>query len=148
MPAAVGDQGLVVSLGRDGQDAGDHLGVLGVAQRCVAEQRADRGEPDIAGPGTVAPVAFEVIQECADQRGVQVVQVQLAGLLFALPGGEREQEAPGVAGEAAMVCGLAWRWRASRSVKDACRVGASAVMAGWPGEPRGAARQGEQLGGC
>jgi hypothetical protein len=33
-----GDQGFVVAFGRDGQDPGDGLGVLGVAQRCVAEQ--------------------------------------------------------------------------------------------------------------
>ena len=31
------------------------------------------------------------------------------------------------------MCGLAWRWLISRSVKNACRVGAIAVMAGLPG---------------
>ena len=37
------------ALGRDGQDPLDDGGVLGVAQRGVAEQRVDRGEPAVAG---------------------------------------------------------------------------------------------------
>jgi hypothetical protein len=65
-----GDQCLVVALGRDGQHPGDHLGVLGVAQRRVAEQRVDRREPGVAGPWAVAPVMFKMVQELTDQRRV------------------------------------------------------------------------------
>jgi hypothetical protein len=52
----VGDQGLVCAFGGDGQDAGDEGGVLGVAQRRVAESGVDRGEPRVAGPDAVAAV--------------------------------------------------------------------------------------------
>jgi hypothetical protein len=34
----VADLGLLAALGRDGQDAGDEAGVLGVAERGVAEE--------------------------------------------------------------------------------------------------------------
>ena len=43
------DERLVEALGRDRQDALDRGGVLGVPQRGVAEQRADRGQPRVAG---------------------------------------------------------------------------------------------------
>ena len=74
----VGDEGLVVALGRDRQHPGDHRGVLGVAQRGVAEQRVDRGQPGVAGAGAVAAVVFEVVEERRDQRGVEVGEVELA----------------------------------------------------------------------
>ena len=38
------------------QHARDHGGVFGVAQRGVAEQRADRGQPQVAGAGAVGAV--------------------------------------------------------------------------------------------
>src|SRR5665811_1226834 len=40
-----------------------------------------------------------------------------------------------------MVWALTWRWRMSRSVKNACRVGASALMAGLPDALPAAFRQ-------
>ena len=47
-----------------------------------------------------------------------------------------------------MVRGLAWRWRASRSVKNACRVGAIKVMIGPPsGCLAAGSGQGEQFRG-
>ena len=49
---------------------------------------------------------------------------------------------------AVTVCGLAWRCRASRSVKNPCRSGASELMAGLPGLAEPVCRQLEQLGGC
>ena len=47
---------------------GMSCGVLGVAQRGVAEQGADRGEPGVAGAGAVVAFGFEVVQERPDQR--------------------------------------------------------------------------------
>ncbi len=60
--------GLVEAFGRDRQHALDDVGVLGVAQRGVAEQRVDRGEAGVAGPDAVAALGFEVVEERADQR--------------------------------------------------------------------------------
>jgi len=91
-----GDEGFFMLLGRDGQDAGDRLGVLGMAQGGVAEQGSDRGEAGVAGAGAVAPDVFEVVQEAADQRGVQVGDVELAGLFPGAAGGEPQEQPPGV----------------------------------------------------
>ena len=52
-------------------------GVLGVAQRGVAEQRVDRGQPGVAGADAVAALVFEVVEERADQRRVEVGEVEL-----------------------------------------------------------------------
>ena len=104
-----GDEGPVEPLGRDGQDPGDRLGVLGVAQGRVGEHGADRGQAGVAGAGAVAAVVLEVVQEAADQRGVQVGDVELAGLLPGALGGERQEQPPGVA-----VGGdVSGRWRAA-----------------------------------
>ena len=67
-----------------------------MAQGRVAEQGADRSEAGVAGAGAVAPAVFEVVQEAADQRGVQVGDVELNGLFPGVSGGERQQEPPGV----------------------------------------------------
>jgi hypothetical protein len=91
-----GDQGLVESPGRDGQHPGDRLCVLGVLQGRVAEHGVDGGEPGVAGAGAVAAVVFEVVQERADQRRVQVGEVELARLPAGAPGGEGQQQPPGV----------------------------------------------------
>ena len=45
------------------------------------------------------------------------------------------------------MCGLAWRWPISRSVKNACRVGASALMAAPPGRRRAGRRPGRAAPG-
>ena len=72
----VGDQRPVEALGRDRQDARDRGGVLGVAQRGVAEQRVDRGQAGVAGADAVAALVLEVVEERADQRRVEVVEVE------------------------------------------------------------------------
>ena len=92
-----GDDPLVGPLGRDRQHPLDERGVLGVAQGGVAEQRADRGQPHVAGPGAVAPLVLEVVQERADRGGVQVGQVELGGHLAGALVHEGEQQPQGVA---------------------------------------------------
>jgi hypothetical protein len=92
-----GDQGLVGALGGDGQDAGDEGGVLGVAQRRVAERGVDRGEPRVAGADAVAAVFLQVVQERGDGGSVHVGEVEAGRLLSGAAGGECEQHAPGVA---------------------------------------------------
>ena len=47
--------------------------------------------------GAVAALCFEVVEELADQRRVQVAEVQVGGLLAGVAGGEGEQQPPGVA---------------------------------------------------
>jgi hypothetical protein len=91
------DQFVIVALGRDGQDALDRGGVLGVAQRGVAKQRADRRQARVAGADRVAALVFEVIQERADQRRLEVVDVESAGRLDGVLRGECQQQPDRVA---------------------------------------------------
>ena len=92
----VGDQGLVVALGRDRQDPLDVGGVLGVAQRRVLEQGVDRGQPGVAGPDAVAAVVLQVVQERPDRLRVQVGDVQPGRGLARALGGEDDQHLDGV----------------------------------------------------
>jgi hypothetical protein len=70
------DDRLVSPLGRDRQDPGDVGSVLGMAQRREAEQGVDRGQPGVTAADGVAPIVFEVVQERADHRRVQVSDVE------------------------------------------------------------------------
>ena len=54
--------------------------MLGMAEGGVAEERADGREARVAGAHAVAAFLLEVVQEAADERGVEVGQVELAGL--------------------------------------------------------------------
>ena len=69
---------MVGPLGRDRQDPGDVGTVLRVAQGREAEQRMDRGQPGVTAADGVAPLALEVVEECADHRRVQVGDIQAA----------------------------------------------------------------------
>ena len=68
----------VEALNRDREDPGDRLSVLGVAQGGVAEPGTDRGKPGVAGAGAVAAVVFKMVEEVADERGIQVGDVESA----------------------------------------------------------------------
>ena len=72
----IGDQRAFVAFGPDLQDPLDRRGVFGVAQHAVAVEGADRGQARVAGPGAAAAVGFEVVQERADQRRVELGQVE------------------------------------------------------------------------
>ena len=100
------DQRFLEPLGRDREHAADRVGVFGVFERCVVEQRADCGEPGVAGADAVAAFVLEVIEERADQRRVEIVEIQLAGLLAGPLGGEREQQPERVAVGSDRVLGL------------------------------------------
>ena len=73
----VADDGPLAAPGRDGQDLADHGGVLGGPRGGVPEQRVDRGQAGVAGGAAVAPLVFQVLQERADQGGVQVGEAEL-----------------------------------------------------------------------
>ena len=51
--------------------------VLGVLERRETVERVDRAEAGVAGARSVATVAFEVGEERADQRCVEIFDVQL-----------------------------------------------------------------------
>ena len=90
----VADDGPLAPPWRDRQDLADDGGVLGCPGGGVAEQRVDRGQPGVAGGAAVAPVVFQVLQERADQRGVEVGEAELAGCLPGL-GAARSRAAAG-----------------------------------------------------
>ena len=122
------DERALVALGRDRQDALDRGGVLGVPQRGVAEQRADRGQPRVAGadrccrarargdPGTRRSAARRD-RRCRASLGA------LAGAL----GGERRAAAGACRGRRRSCARWRGFWPISRSVKNACSVGASSA---------------------
>ena len=66
-------------------------------ERGETVERVDRAEAGVAGAGTVAAVAFEVGEERADQRCVEVVDVQLERLLAGLVVREAQQQPERVA---------------------------------------------------
>jgi hypothetical protein len=70
----------VEALGRNGEHTLDYAGVLGMAKRGVAEQRADRSQSSITGAHSILPLVLEVVEEGANQWGVEVVDLQLRGL--------------------------------------------------------------------
>ena len=89
----------------------------------------NRAEPRVAGPRTVAAFVFEVAEERADQRRVQVVDVQLEWLLTSLVVREAQQQPERVAvGGDSLRAGIALGDQ--RPAKNACSTGAIAVMTG------------------
>ncbi len=75
------DESPFESLGRDGQDALDVVRVLGVLEGRVAEEAVDGSESGVACADTVLAVAFEMLQEGADERRVDVREVESRGRL-------------------------------------------------------------------
>ena len=80
----VGDGVALVALGRDRHHPRDRVGVLGMLERGEPVEGVDRPEPGVAGPGAVARGLLEVVEEGADQRRVEIVEVQLEWLLAGL----------------------------------------------------------------
>ena len=79
----VADDGSIAAFGGDVEHSGDERGVLGVAQGGEAEEAADGGQAGVAGADAVVAFGLEVVEEVADQLGVEVGQVELVGLLAA-----------------------------------------------------------------
>jgi len=90
----VPDGGTVLFLGGDGEDvlpAGHPGRVLGLHPR---GERADRGQPLVAGRDAVAPVFLQVAEECGDGAGVEVVEGEPGrrdGPLVAEPGDQEPE---------------------------------------------------------
>ena len=48
-----------------------------VTKRGVSEQRADSCEPSVPGAHAIVALLLEMVEEGADERGIEVVNVQL-----------------------------------------------------------------------
>ena len=70
------DGAFLGAFARDRKHALDQGGVLGVAQRAVAKEGVDRGEPDVSGAGGIAAFLLEVLQKRADRCRVEVGDLQ------------------------------------------------------------------------
>ena len=82
----------LVALGRDREDLRDHARVFGVTQGRVFEERPDRCEPQVPGPGGVVTVSLEVLEERGDDGLIEVVPVELGELLAGVLLGEAQQQ--------------------------------------------------------
>lgn len=112
------DEGSVESLGWYGEHPLDELGMLGVAQGSVAEQRVDGGQAGVARAHAVPALILQVVKKTSDQGYVEVSRVELRRLLVQLLRREADQQSQGVSiGSHGL--GGACCWRPSRSVKKA-----------------------------
>jgi hypothetical protein len=75
----------------------DRGGVFGVPQRRVREQRPDRGQAQVPGPGAVVPVVFAVLQERGDRRRVEIGPVEPMHRPVVAVSGERDEQTHRVA---------------------------------------------------
>ncbi len=85
------------ALGWNGQHSADRLRVLGMAQGGVPEQRTDGRQAGIPGPDAVAPIALEVVEEGADERRVDLADIERRWSCPGAVGGERQEQAERVA---------------------------------------------------
>jgi hypothetical protein len=67
--------------------------VSGFAERGEAEEGVDGGEAGVAAADAVPALAFEMVEEGADECGVEVGQIQLGGR-FAEPGLRGSEQQP------------------------------------------------------
>ena len=73
-----GDVGSLGAFGGDGQDPSDQAGVFGMFQGCVSVERVDGRQSGVAGSDAVVTAVFEMVQEGADQDGVEIAEVEIA----------------------------------------------------------------------
>jgi hypothetical protein len=90
------DQCSLEALGLDRENAGDVRRMLRVTQGGVAEQRVDGREPSVARAHGISSLVLEVIQERANERSVDIGEVQGGGRLAGALAGKAEQHSPSV----------------------------------------------------
>ena len=78
-------------------DPFDVGGAFGMAQGSEPEQRANRGQPGVAGPNAVAPFVLEMVEEGGDRLGVELFEIKAGGSGAGLFGNEGVQQFEGVA---------------------------------------------------
>ncbi len=67
---------MVAALGGDGENTLDEAGVLRVAESGKREQRVHRSQPGIPGRHSHLALALEMIEEGADERSVEHLDLQ------------------------------------------------------------------------
>jgi hypothetical protein len=67
-------------------------GMFWMPEHGEAEHRVHRGQPGVAGPRAVVVLLSEVFEEGADQRRVEVLELQPGGWPAGLAVGEGEQQ--------------------------------------------------------
>jgi hypothetical protein len=87
----------LVAFGRDGKNALAVERIRGLFERHVAEERVERGEARIASARGTAALLFDVVEELAQQRSVEILDPQTAGCVSEPFGGEAKQEPKGIA---------------------------------------------------
>ena len=141
VPGQVAHVAPVDPFGGNGQHLLDQGGVLRRVEGGVTEQRVDRRQSRIAGGGAVAPAAFQVFEEGADQGGVEIAEVEVGGLFAGVLARVAKQQPDGVAvGDDGVRAGLALV--GERSVKKPRIRGASDVMGALRGRRRAGLRPG------
>ena len=95
-PRQEGDQAPGVALPRDGQHPVDLRGVGRLLEGRIAEEGADRGEPEVAAAGGDPPPRLQVVQEGGDQRGIERREGEAGRRRVQVLVREAEQEAEGV----------------------------------------------------
>ena len=73
------DRAAIVPFARHRQHALDHGTVRRVLQGQVAEERVDGGQPDVARPRTVATRLLQMVEEGADEWGVEILNREADG---------------------------------------------------------------------
>ena len=86
-----GNEPSVEALGRNGKHALDHGSMLGMTKRGVSEQGADRGKPSVTGAHAIFPLLLEVVEEGADECGIESSMSSFDGSLPCLSGREDQQ---------------------------------------------------------
>ena len=87
-----GDVGALGAFGGDGEHPSDQRGVFGVFQRRVSVEGVDGRQAGVAGSDAVVTVSFEMVQEGPDERGVEIVEVEIARRPSGSLRGETEQQ--------------------------------------------------------
>ena len=93
----VGDRSLLMAFGWDREHSRDRVRVFWMSERREREQRADRGQPQVAGLRHVPARGLEVLEKAGDQLLVEVLPVQRGGRLAGLLVGVVEQQPQRVA---------------------------------------------------
>ena len=87
------DKVTINALRRDCQHTGEAGGMFGMAKGRVTEQAVNPAESGVSGPGAIAAVLLQVVQEVCDVRGIEVVPLQRRRRHLVLVGGEDQQQA-------------------------------------------------------
>jgi len=69
-----GDRGPVVPLARDSQNALDQGALGDLGEGSVLEERVNCRKPDVTGPGADPALLLEVVEELADDGGVDILE--------------------------------------------------------------------------